>query len=271
MIITTSRFFKTLRFLITGALIGGATGCGKLPIPDFRDAKFPGIYRPDIQQGNVILDEDFARLEIGMTKRKVGYLIGTAAVQDVFHRDRWDYVYTYQKDGGEREQRIISVFFSEGKLARIVGDIKPPDLLSPKQPRERVLEVPTQASGPSIIEALNPWSEEAKRVRERESLRARRKALKEEVAKGGAAKNNDKSLIAGRRSSTASPRRASHRETAVNTRAKASPITATPAGGQRSASQADADSLYERLSKLFSAESPRQGGRTPANEDSHGR
>jgi len=156
--------------------LAGLISCGKINIPDITDVNIPGVYRLDIQQGNVISAEDLARLEIGMTKGKVSHLIGTPAVRDVFHKDRWDYVYSFQKGGGKREQRAISVFFEREKLARIKGDTALWRAKAPKRTTERVVEVPPQSGPTSIIGALNPWSEQNERARASKAIRAKRGA-----------------------------------------------------------------------------------------------
>ena len=43
--------------------LAGLISCGKINIPDITDVNIPGVYRLDIQQGNVISAEDLARLE----------------------------------------------------------------------------------------------------------------------------------------------------------------------------------------------------------------
>ena len=87
--------------------------------------KVPGVYRMDIQQGNVVTQDMLDRLETGMEKRKVRYLLGTPLIVDTFNNDRWDYLYSFQPGGGKRVQRRISLFFAQEKLARIEGDIRP--------------------------------------------------------------------------------------------------------------------------------------------------
>lgn len=82
-------------------------------------------YRMDIQQGNFVSQEMVAQLKPGMTKEQVRYVLGTPLVTDVFHADRWDYVYYRESRRGPREERKIAVLFENGKLARVVGDVVP--------------------------------------------------------------------------------------------------------------------------------------------------
>ena len=80
-------------------------------------------YRVDVRQGNFVTQEMVAQLKPGLTKDQVRYLLGTPLVTDVFHVDRWDYVYRFQPGYGEITQRRLVVFFEEGKLVRIGGDV----------------------------------------------------------------------------------------------------------------------------------------------------
>jgi outer membrane protein assembly factor BamE len=97
-----------------------AGGCGFVP-------RIPGItpYRIDIQQGNYISQEMVAQLKPGMTKEQVRFILGTPLVTDIFHSDRWDYVYWRETPRGERERRNLTVLFEQGQLARVDGDIVP--------------------------------------------------------------------------------------------------------------------------------------------------
>lgn len=78
------------------------------------------VYKIDIQQGNEITGEMLSQLEIGMSKREVGKLIGFPLVTDPFHADRWDY-YFYLKRGatGEVRQHSATLHFSDDALSRI--------------------------------------------------------------------------------------------------------------------------------------------------------
>jgi len=80
-------------------------------------------YRMDIQQGNYLSQEMVSQLKIGMTKEQVRYVLGTPLVADIFHADRWDYIYYYDPRRGQREARKIAVIFENGKLTRLLGDV----------------------------------------------------------------------------------------------------------------------------------------------------
>lgn len=82
-------------------------------------------YKIDVQQGNNVTQEMLEKLKPGMTKAQVRFILGTPLVTDMFHADRWDYFYSYQKDGKITEQRRITVFFDKEALKKIEGDVTP--------------------------------------------------------------------------------------------------------------------------------------------------
>ena len=51
------------------------------------------IFRPDIQQGNLLSVKDIEQVQVGMTRSQVRFLLGTPMVSDPFAPHRWDYVY----------------------------------------------------------------------------------------------------------------------------------------------------------------------------------
>ena len=77
------------------------------------------VYRPNIQQGNLLKPEDVDQVTPGMTRSQVRYLLGTPMVSDPFHPDRWDYVYTFKR-GRERKTDTAHfvVYFEGDKVSR---------------------------------------------------------------------------------------------------------------------------------------------------------
>ncbi len=104
--------------------------------------KIPGVYRPDIQQGNVVTQEMVDKLRPGMTRQQVQYIMGTPLLVDVFHQDRWDYLYSIEADGDDRQQERISIFFEDDRLVRIAGDFRPMPAQDPLAGKETVYTVP---------------------------------------------------------------------------------------------------------------------------------
>jgi outer membrane protein assembly factor BamE len=106
----------------------------------------PQPYRIDVQQGNVITQEMVAQLKPGLTRDQVKFILGSPLVADMFHTDRWDYVYMLQPGKGEVQRRRLTVIFEDNKLARLAGDVVAGDgwLEGPQAnpPASRVIEIP---------------------------------------------------------------------------------------------------------------------------------
>jgi len=79
------------------------------------------IYKQNIQQGNAIEQEDLDELYIGMNQRQVLFVLGTPSVRDPFHQDRWDYVQTFSRRGGDMVLRTVTLKFENGTLSEING------------------------------------------------------------------------------------------------------------------------------------------------------
>lgn len=87
--------------------------------------KVPFLYQIDIQQGNVIEQDMLNKLRPGMNKDQVKFIMGTPVIIDPFHNERWEYIFSFQKGGGVREQQHITLHFSEDeKLTHVTGDIE---------------------------------------------------------------------------------------------------------------------------------------------------
>jgi outer membrane protein assembly factor BamE len=81
------------------------------------------VYRMDIQQGNYLEGKTVDRLEVGMTRTQVRYLLGTPMVPAVFDRDRWDYIYFFQHGRQRRPaQRHLVDYFKDDKVTRFERD-----------------------------------------------------------------------------------------------------------------------------------------------------
>ncbi|KAA0876478.1 outer membrane protein assembly factor BamE [Nitrincola tapanii] len=92
---------------------------------------FPGVYKIDIPQGNVVTQEMVDQLRPGMTHNQVRYIMGTPLVTDTFTDNRWDYLYSLKPGSGPRVQERITLYFEEGVLVRFSGDFKPTGATNP--------------------------------------------------------------------------------------------------------------------------------------------
>ncbi|MDH5259286.1 MAG: outer membrane protein assembly factor BamE [Gammaproteobacteria bacterium] len=83
-------------------------------------AMLPDAHKIDIQQGNALKSDDLNKLSVGMTKKQVTILLGTPLIRDIFHKNRWDYVYSF-KVAGSKDTKVmrLSLFFKADKLLKI--------------------------------------------------------------------------------------------------------------------------------------------------------
>ncbi|BFM12812.1 hypothetical protein R50072_29650 [Simiduia litorea] len=86
--------------------------------------QFPGVYRIYVQQGNIVTDEMVNQLAAGMTKRQVRFVLGTPLIEDTFHAERWDYIWTLKDPRGDTRKQLFTVYFDGDTLARFEGDYK---------------------------------------------------------------------------------------------------------------------------------------------------
>ncbi len=86
----------------------------------------PGVYKIDVQQGNIITQEMVDQLRPGMTAQQVRFIMGTPLVTDTFSPQRWDYLYSLEPGRQQRRQERISLMFDDqGRLSGLQGDFMP--------------------------------------------------------------------------------------------------------------------------------------------------
>lgn len=97
-------------------------GCSWLPtwVPNI------GVYKLDVNQGNYITQDQVDKLKVGLTPQQVRLALGTPLLVDPFHPSRWEYSYSFERQGRVIEQRQFTAYFVNDKLARWEGDEAPP-------------------------------------------------------------------------------------------------------------------------------------------------
>jgi outer membrane protein assembly factor BamE len=109
------------RLVLGVALCAAATvGCTSLQ----SEGNLLGVitpYRIDIVQGNVVTKEQIASVKPGMSRTQVRDLLGSPMVTDVFHADRWDYVFTISRPGTPAQRRSIVALFDGERLAKLTA------------------------------------------------------------------------------------------------------------------------------------------------------
>lgn len=99
----------------------------------------PRVYKVTVQQGNVITQQMVDRLQPGMTREQVAYVMGEPVIRNPFDQDRWDYVYTLRVPGVVQDHMKMSLFFTDGLLSHFVGDLAPSDQQAKARDREQAL------------------------------------------------------------------------------------------------------------------------------------
>jgi outer membrane protein assembly factor BamE len=117
-------------------------------------------YRIDVRQGNYVSQEMAAQLKPGLTREQVRFILGTPLLADMFHADRWDYVYRMQPGHGPVEERHLAVFFSDGKLARLSGDVTTEIAAAAgaaaAKPSTRMIDIPADGAKPAAATSPAP-------------------------------------------------------------------------------------------------------------------
>lgn len=106
-----------MRLLFTLVFVTLLSACGFVG--------FPGVYKIDVEQGNIVTKEMADQLRVGMSRRQVRFILGTPLVEDTFNPDRWDYVYVKRNGDEILDEQLLTVKFEGDTLTEIGGDYDP--------------------------------------------------------------------------------------------------------------------------------------------------
>lgn len=84
------------------------------------------VYRIDIPQGNYLEQKSIDKIQIGMTKEQVKFILGSPVLIDTFDNDTWNYVYRF-KSGTSKKldmQKSFTIKFEDDKLISADGDFE---------------------------------------------------------------------------------------------------------------------------------------------------
>jgi outer membrane protein assembly factor BamE len=82
-------------------------------------------YKFAIPQGNYLNQQMLDQVREGMSREQVRLAIGSPLLADVFHPNRWDYVFRFQYPNGDAELRKVTIEFREDRVARVKADPLP--------------------------------------------------------------------------------------------------------------------------------------------------
>jgi outer membrane protein assembly factor BamE len=122
------------RWIVLALLVMGTailTGCST-KVDETQRTMMNSIFRPyvpDVIQGNFISSEQYAKLEVGMSREQVRQILGTPLLASYFHANRWDYVFEFKRLGEKiSKERRVTVFFDGDKVTKFNGDALPTEV-----------------------------------------------------------------------------------------------------------------------------------------------
>lgn len=120
----------------------------------FKPTQWITPFRPDVIQGNFISREQVEQLRPGMSRTDVRNVLGTPLVASIFHADRWDYVFTIERQGVPAQSYRYAVFFKGDALERFEGDAMPAeaDFIARLDKRRELGKVPQLEATPEQLE-----------------------------------------------------------------------------------------------------------------------
>jgi outer membrane protein assembly factor BamE len=113
-------------------------------------------YRIDVLQGNVVVREQVQALQTGMPREQVRNVLGTPLVASAFHDGRWDYVFTFNRQGQPPQLRKVSVFFEGDALKRVEADELPSEeeFVASLEVRRSLPKAPPLVATPEQLQAF---------------------------------------------------------------------------------------------------------------------
>lgn len=84
------------------------------------------VYRIDIPQGNYLEQKDIEKLQVGMTKEQVKFILGSPVVVDSFENDSWHYVYQFKSGRSDKfnARKDFIIIFEDNLLVSASGDFE---------------------------------------------------------------------------------------------------------------------------------------------------
>jgi outer membrane protein assembly factor BamE len=108
--------------LLVAAAVALVAGCSTYDSVTQRIAQSITPYRITVVQGNFVSKEAAAQMQVGMSRAQVRQLLGTPLLADMFHADRWDYLFYFKRGSTSIvQQRDFIVIFANDRVASWSG------------------------------------------------------------------------------------------------------------------------------------------------------
>jgi outer membrane protein assembly factor BamE len=84
------------------------------------------VYRQPVFQGTLLEKANVEQLREGMTQAQVVKLLGTPAIADPFHQERWDYIASAKRRRHPTDVKNLTLYFDpSGALTKWEGEYFP--------------------------------------------------------------------------------------------------------------------------------------------------
>jgi len=108
--------------VIAATLAALLAGCSAYDSVTQKIAQSITPYRITVVQGNFVSQEAANQMQVGMSRDQVKQLLGTPLLSDMFHADRWDYVFYFKRGSTSIvQQRDFVVNFASDRVVSWSG------------------------------------------------------------------------------------------------------------------------------------------------------
>jgi outer membrane protein assembly factor BamE len=108
--------------MIAATLAALLAGCSTYDSVTQKIAQSITPYRITVVQGNFVSQEAANQMQVGMSRDQVKQLLGTPLLTDMFHADRWDYVFYFKRGSTSVvQQRDFIVNFASDRVVSWSG------------------------------------------------------------------------------------------------------------------------------------------------------
>lgn len=114
------------------------------------------VYRPTIQQGNLLKTDDVDQVTEGMSRTQVRYLLGTPMISDPFDPQRWDYVYRLTTGRKRNTVDAHFVVYFEGDNVSRVEKVAVPGSYVPTDNETEAIKSQTEAAESALDSVREP-------------------------------------------------------------------------------------------------------------------
>jgi len=157
---------RTLCAVLMSCMGFALSGCSSLGLDIHQLTTTISPYRMEVVQGNFVSKEQVEFLKPGMTRAQVRDVLGTPLMTSLFHKDRWDYVFTLRRQGITSQTRRLSVFFKGDVLERHEGDDMPSEaeFVAQLESSKKLGKIPELEASPDSLKKFAPTTPTQPRV-----------------------------------------------------------------------------------------------------------